>query len=379
VSLVYISDKDSGWWNIHRATLTLLSPTEPSSLALDDPTAVRLSHAPVLLAPGYEFGKPHWNFGTSFFDFLVCGASCRLVTMWHDVNHTMLAVYCSPFQSHTLPGSVEYSPALVASLGPDITLLPLPPLPSSAGGGDYPLTSCSRLKVTRDSTLIVLGGSPLSPLGLYAWDTSAGSISLIQSSVPLASLAAIPPSFLSLPQRLSFPTYSQDPSEAAVAYGWFYPPTHPEHAPAGIASPSASLPPLLVKCHGGPTGSTSTDYRLDIQFFTSRGMAVLDVDYSGSSGYGRAYRERLYRKWGVYDRKDCVCGVKALVARGWVDERLVAIDGSSAGGYTTLAAITLEEEKVFSAATSSYGQPAPCPSLFPLPALTLTASSHRHR
>jgi hypothetical protein len=371
VSLVYISDRDSGWWNLHRATLTLLSSsTDPFSaspcLSLDDPATVSLSHAPVLLSPGYEFGKPQWNFGTSSFDFLISEEphshrlSCRLVCMWHDVNHTMLAVLCSPFQTHTLPATAEYDPALVASLRTDITLLPLPSLPSPGAGQPIQLTSCSRLKVALDLTLIMLGGSPLTPLGLYAWDISAATLSLIQSSVPLASLAAIPSSFLSVPRHLSFPTFSEDHSPAAVAHGWYYAPTHPVHAPSGVPSISSppSLPPLLVKCHGGPTGATSTDHRLDIQFFTSRGVAVLDVDYSGSSGYGRAYRQRLYKRWGVYDRKDCVSGVKELVARGLVDERRVAIDGSSAGGYTTLASITLEEESVFSAATSSYGPPS---------------------
>jgi hypothetical protein len=377
--LIYISDKDNGWWNIHRTTLTLPSNlSSSSSSTLSDLSSVVLAHSPVLIADDYEFGRPQWNLGNKYFDFLVTKTengddSCRLVCMWHDQTHTMHAILCSPYQTHTV-STTHTAASDSATTTTDLTILPVPLVPASSPQSQpTKLTICNSLQVAGNSTLVILSGSAVVPLGVYRWDLSSpDSICLIQSSVPLDSVASIPSSYLSIPQHISFPTYSEDSGEGdAMSYGWFYPPTHPTHAPDGIPSSSFStLPPLLVKCHGGPTGSTSTEYRLDIQYFTSRGIAVLDVDYSGSSGYGRQYRERLNQKWGIYDRKDCVFGVKYLVTRGLVDEQRVAIDGSSAGGYTTLAAIALEEEKVFTAATSAYGLPP-----FLLCCLTSAASS----
>lgn len=314
-----------------------------------------MSHSPVLIADDYEFGRPQWNLGNKYFDFIDKDGASQLVCMWHDQNHTMHAVLCSPYQTHNLSSSHRIDPESPAST--NISILPVPLVPaSSAQSPAIKLTTWSSLQVAKQSTLILLSGSPVAPLGIYQWDlTPANTITLLHSSVPLDSVSSISSSYLSIPKHISFPTYSEDVSSGEVrSHGWYYPPTHPSYAPAGIPS-SPALPPLLVKCHGGPTGSTSTEYRLDIQYFTSRGIAVLDVDYSGSTGYGREYRQRLSNKWGVYDRKDCVFGVKYLVSKGLVDRDRVAIDGSSAGGYTTLAAITLEEEQVFTAATSAYG------------------------
>jgi dipeptidyl aminopeptidase/acylaminoacyl peptidase len=110
---------------------------------------------------------------------------------------------------------------------------------------------------------------------------------------------------------------------------------------------------LLVISHGGPTSATSATLRLDIQFWTSRGFAVLDVNYGGSTGYGRAHRERLKGRWGIVDVDDCTHGARYLVDRGEVDARRLAIRGGSAGGYTTLAALTFRD--VFRAGASHYG------------------------
>src|SRR5205807_6651339 len=118
-------------------------------------------------------------------------------------------------------------------------------------------------------------------------------------------------------------------------------------------APSGERPPLLVKSHGGPTSATSTAFNLGIQYWTSRGIAVLDVNYGGSSGYGRAYRERLKRQWGIVDVDDCVNGARHLVASGEVDGNRLAIRGGSAGGYTTLCALTFRD--VFKAGASHYG------------------------
>jgi dipeptidyl aminopeptidase/acylaminoacyl peptidase len=110
---------------------------------------------------------------------------------------------------------------------------------------------------------------------------------------------------------------------------------------------------LLVKIHGGPTSATSTSLAWDIQYWTSRGFAVLDVNYGGSSGYGRSYRQRLEGQWGIVDVDDCVNGARFLVEQGWVDGERLAIRGSSAGGYTTLCALTFRH--TFKAGASYYG------------------------
>src|SRR5258707_2480554 len=109
----------------------------------------------------------------------------------------------------------------------------------------------------------------------------------------------------------------------------------------------------MVMSHGGPTGATTTTLKLNIQYWTSRGIGVLDVNYGGSTGYGRAYRERLNGQWGIVDVDDCVNGAKHLASRGEVDGDRLAITGGSAGGYTTLCALTLR--KVFKAGASHFG------------------------
>jgi Prolyl oligopeptidase family len=128
----------------------------------------------------------------------------------------------------------------------------------------------------------------------------------------------------------------------------FYPP----HSPDYEASANEK-PPLLVKCHGGPTSAASSGLSLPIQFWTSRGIAVLDVNYGGSTGFGRGYRERLYGSWGILDVEDCVNGAKFLAAQGSVDDKRCVISGGSAGGYTTLAALVFQD--FFQGGASYYG------------------------
>ncbi len=145
---------------------------------------------------------------------------------------------------------------------------------------------------------------------------------------------------------------------AGDVHGWFYPPhSEPplvervETTPASVAEPER--PPLIVISHGGPTAFSTAGFRLAVQFWTTRGFAVLDVNYSGSSGYGRAYRDRLRGEWGVLDVADCIAGAHALAAAGRVDGARLAIRGGSAGGYTTLRALTTSD--VFAAGCSRYG------------------------
>src|SRR5207244_6430968 len=133
--------------------------------------------------------------------------------------------------------------------------------------------------------------------------------------------------YVSTPQHLSFPT-----ENGLTAYANYYPPHNPDHA-----APSGEKPPVVVKCHGGPTASAASVLDLRIQYWTSRGIAVLDVDYGGSTGYGRAYRERLKGAWGVVDVEDCANAARHVIAQGLADAERAVITGGSAGGYTVLA------------------------------------------
>ena len=141
--------------------------------------------------------------------------------------------------------------------------------------------------------------------------------------------------FISYPKAIEFPTSD---TEVPVAYGFLYEPNNPDYT--GNAD---EKPPLLVRIHGGPTGMTSRSLCMKIQYFTSRGFAVFDVDYRGSSGYGRTFRRSLYGKWGVYDIEDTISGVKHLIKEGFVDEKRLAINGGSAGGYTTMAMMVFKD------------------------------------
>ncbi|HKE60252.1 MAG TPA: S9 family peptidase [Pyrinomonadaceae bacterium] len=150
-------------------------------------------------------------------------------------------------------------------------------------------------------------------------------------------------SYFSVPQAIEFPT-----GEGLTAHAFFYPPRNPDYQ-----APANELPPLIVKSHGGPTAAVTTAQSLSIQYWTSRGFAVLDVNYGGSSGYGREYRERLKDKWGIVDVDDCVNGARYLVQRGVVDGARLVITGGSAGGYTTLCALTFRD--AFKGGASHFG------------------------
>ncbi|HKT31925.1 MAG TPA: S9 family peptidase [Gammaproteobacteria bacterium] len=153
----------------------------------------------------------------------------------------------------------------------------------------------------------------------------------------------VPASALSTGEFVSFPTTGGE-----TAYCWYYPPHNPEYR-----LPAGEKPPLLVKCHGGPTAMSGNGLDLRVQFWTSRGFAVADVNYRGSSGFGRAYRASLRGQWGIKDAEDCMAAARCLVGRGWVDPRRLAISGSSAGGFTALCALAFHD--CFHAGTVYYG------------------------
>jgi dipeptidyl aminopeptidase/acylaminoacyl peptidase len=151
------------------------------------------------------------------------------------------------------------------------------------------------------------------------------------------------PAFISIAEPIEFPT-----AGGSTAHAFYYPPTNPE-----ASAPAGEKPPLVVKVHGGPTSHSKPEFALATQYWTSRGFALLDVNHGGSSGFGRAYRERLNGKWGVVDVADVVAAVKYLVAAGRVDGKRAAIRGGSAGGFTVLAALAFHD--VFRAGANYYG------------------------
>lgn len=201
-----------------------------------------------------------------------------------------------------------------------------------------PYTVLFGLKV-HGNTMAFLGGSAAAPTVIALYHTKAQRLEVIAQSSP----DQIDPGYLSIPETIEFPTTND-----ATAHGFYYAPTNNDFTGSG-----AERPPLLVFTHGGPTGASFASYSLGIQFWTSRGFAVLDVNYRGSSGYGTAYRRALNGLWGITDVDDCVAGAQFLVARGDVDGDRLAIRGGSAGGYTTLVALTMRD--VFHAGASHFG------------------------
>jgi dipeptidyl aminopeptidase/acylaminoacyl peptidase len=157
-----------------------------------------------------------------------------------------------------------------------------------------------------------------------------------------SSSLELAPEAISVAQPISWP------SDLGEVHGFYYPPTNPD-----FSAPEGSLPPLITLSHGGPTAFSSPALSLSYQFWTSRGYAILDVNYGGSTGYGRAYRERLVGRWGFVDVQDCANGAAAAGARGLADSRRLVVKGGSAGGYTTLRALTATD--VFAAGISQYG------------------------
>ncbi|MGD1699572.1 prolyl oligopeptidase family serine peptidase [Dapis sp. BLCC M229] len=203
---------------------------------------------------------------------------------------------------------------------------------------EIPYTSIGCL-TAQGSRVCFLGSSPTEPSAVVQLNLSTGAIDILKRSTDLK----IDSGYLSIPQAIEFPT-----ENGKTAYGLFYPPTNKDYTP-----PVGEKPPLLVKSHGGPTAATSSSLSLKIQYWTSRGFALLDVNYGGSTGYGREYQQRLKNNWGIVDVDDCVNGAQYLAKQGLVDSNRMAISGGSAGGYTTLCALTFKD--VFKAGASYYG------------------------
>jgi dipeptidyl aminopeptidase/acylaminoacyl peptidase len=186
---------------------------------------------------------------------------------------------------------------------------------------------------------VFLAGSPTEPMSIVRLDLATRTLECLRRPAALP----IDPAYLSAPEPVEFLT-----GGGLTAHGLFYPPRNPD-----FVAPAGERPPLVVMLHGGPTAMTGTALRPTIQYYTSRGIAVLDVNYGGSTGYGRTYRERLNGQWGVVDVDDCCAGAEFLAGRGRVDGARLAIRGGSAGGYTTLACLAFR--RTFAAGASHYG------------------------
>jgi dipeptidyl aminopeptidase/acylaminoacyl peptidase len=263
--------------------------------------------APRPLCPrAAEFGVPQWVFGQSTYAFL---SADQLVCAYRETGGDRLARL-------------------------DIAADRLAPIAT-------PYSSFGQIRVAGDR-IVCLAGSPSTPTAIVTIDPADGAVAVLRQSAPAADNESLR-RYFSAPTHLVFPT-----GHGLTAHANYYPPANPDHLPA-----AGEKPPLVVKCHGGPTASASSILSLGIQYWTSRGIAVLDVDYGGSTGYGRAYRERLQGMWGIVDVEDCVNAVHHVVAEGLADGERAVITGGSAGGYTVLAALALHD--VFRGGASYYG------------------------
>ncbi len=192
---------------------------------------------------------------------------------------------------------------------------------------------------SRGSEVAFAAASPARETAVVVLDVQSGALEEVQS----ASEEPVADGFVSIPRAIEFPT-----SGGETAHGFYYPPTNPD-----FEAPEGELPPLIVQSHGGPTSHATPALDREFLFWTSRGIGVVDVNYRGSSGYGRPYRQRLRGNWGVLDTDDCITATAHLDATGEADGERLAIRGGSAGGYATLCALVFHDE--FATGASYYG------------------------
>ena len=250
-----------------------------------------------------EFGEPQWVFGNTLYGF--------------DSGKQLICSYTKDGRSY------------VATL--DTATGALEPI-------ELPYSAISQLR-TSGGRVVLIAASPTEPASILSLDLATRDLTVLRRSRELT----VDSGYLSVPRAIEFPT-----EHGLKAHGIFYAPRNRDYV-----GPTNERPPLLVMSHGGPTSASSASLKYAIQYWTSRGIAVLDVNYGGSTGYGREYRERLKGGWGIVDVDDCVNSARYLVEAGEVDGDRLAIRGGSAGGYTTLCALTFRE--VFKAGASHYG------------------------
>ncbi|WP_019588695.1 S9 family peptidase [Deinococcus apachensis] len=251
-----------------------------------------------------EFSGPHWVFGLAQYTFL---SEDRLMCAYNQGGQSHLAVLDHDGEGWQL-----------RNLDTTFTLT-------------WDLQA-------QGSRVVCLAGAPDRRPCIVRF-SEEGDVEVLQES----DAFRMNPQDLSVPEAITFPT-----EEGQTAHAFFYPPRN-----ARARGPQGERPPLLVISHGGPTGATFAVLNPFVQFWTTRGFAVLDVNYGGSTGFGRAYRERLRGQWGVVDVQDCVNAARFVAERGDVDAQRMAITGGSAGGYTVLCALTFHD--VFTAGASHFG------------------------
>ena len=287
--LHFVSDR-TGWWNLYRINLAKVGEPLQGSVEAVCPMEA-------------EFGLPQWVFGLSTYAF---ESAQRLICAYTQRGEWKLAAL------DTATGRLD-------------------PF-------NLPYTHVSGVRAAPGCAVFVAASSTESPC-VIRLDLGSKSLQVLRRSSELSVEAG----YLSVPRAIEFPT-----ENGLTAHAFYYPPVNQD-----FEAPIAELPPLIVHSHGGPTAATSSALNWGTQYWTSRGFAVLDVNYGGSTGYGAAYRRRLNGQWGVVDVDDCCNGARYLVKRGWVDEARLAIAGGSAGGYTTLCALAFRN--VFKAGASHFG------------------------
>jgi len=279
--LHFVSDR-SGWWNLYRWV------EEPSGSGAGQPGQGDDGAIEAIAPAEAEFCHHQWRFGRPTYVFVDGGEII----------------------------------AIARRAGED-ELLRIDPERHVASRVDVPYSELEFICGGAGKVAFV-AGRPAEATAVVEFDLASGRLDVVQR----ASSMAVDAGYLSVPRKIAFPT-----ERGLTVFGFFYPPTNPDFT--GVPG---ERPPLVVRCHGGPTANASRSLDLDVQRLTSRGIGVLDVDHGGSTGYGRAYRERLCGEWGVVDVQDCVSGVRYLAAQGLVDRNRLAITGKSAGGWTTLCA-----------------------------------------
>ncbi|MDI2125164.1 S9 family peptidase [Yinghuangia seranimata] len=311
-ALWFTSDRRGGWWNLHRVgaggQVEVVAPVDA------------------------EIGEPQWVFGQRSFAFLPDG---RVVCALSHGGLSDLAVV-DPARPELAPEALVTGLTYVDQVaagpvgdGPDIVLIgaaptvEAEPLGVSLPHGDAP--TAPRDTGERDvETTLGLGGDALSVV-----DGGLGGGHALLERLRPARESVVTPEWISVPEPIAYPS-----AEGRTAYAILYRPRNPE-----AQAPEGTLPPLIVSTHGGPTSMARATLRLDIQYWTTRGFAYLDVNYGGSTGYGRAYRELLNDAWGVVDVQDVEAGARHLAETGVVDGTKLGIRGGSAGGFTTLATL----------------------------------------
>jgi dipeptidyl aminopeptidase/acylaminoacyl peptidase len=251
-----------------------------------------------------EFAVPMWIFGYSSYAFLSDG---RIVCTYRErgVHHLALL-----------------DPATRELLDLDLPYETFEPAVSVSG-----------------QRLAFVAGGPTTPTQVVSLDFSTRAVEVLRES----DVVDFDSEYLSVPEPIEFPT-----TDGQTAFAHYYPPTNPV-----AVAPDGERPPLLVNVHGGPTSEADAELHLEVQFFTSRGFAYAEVNYRGSTGYGRAFRESLYGRWGEVDVDDAVAAARYLVGRGLADPDRLLIAGGSAGGWTTLCALTFRD--VFATGSSYFG------------------------